>query len=131
MNMAESIDAGGLGATLGIRRDVVEKDRVVLSMDVTPRVHQPFGVLHGGASAALAESAASIGANMNCADGYGALGIEINANHVRSISEGTLTATAVPVHVGRTTQVWTTEIRDQDGRLICVSRCTLAVVART
>jgi uncharacterized protein (TIGR00369 family) len=129
--MAESIDAGGLGATLGIRRDVVEKDRVVLSMDVTPRVHQPFGVLHGGASAALAESAASIGANINCADGYAALGAEINANHVRSIGEGTLTATAVPVHVGRTTQVWTIEIRDQDNRLICISRCTLAVVQRS
>lgn len=128
--MAEAIDAGGLGATLGIRRDVLEKDRVVLSMDVTTRVHQPFGVLHGGASAALAESAASIGANMNCADGFAALGVEINANHVRSITAGILTATAVPVHVGRTTQVWTTEIRDQDNRLICVSRCTLAVVQR-
>lgn len=129
--MAQSIDAGGLGATLGIRRDVVEKDRVVLSMDVGPRVHQPFGVLHGGASAALAESAASIGANMNCADGFVALGAEINANHVRGLSEGTITAVSVPVHVGRTTQVWTTEIRDQEGRLICISRCTLAVVPRT
>jgi uncharacterized protein (TIGR00369 family) len=128
--MAESIDAGGLGATLGIRRDVVEKDRVVLSMDVGPRVHQPFGVLHGGASAALAESAASIGANLNCADGYAALGQEINANHLRPKTSGTLTATAVPVHVGRTSQVWTIEIRGEDGKLVCVSRCTLAVIKR-
>lgn len=128
--MAQSIDGGGLGTTLGIRRDVIEKDRVVLSMDVGPRVHQPFGVLHGGASAALAESAASIGGNLNVPDGYAALGVEINANHVRSVSEGTITATAVPVHVGRTTQVWTIDIRSEDGKLVCISRCTLAVVKR-
>jgi uncharacterized protein (TIGR00369 family) len=128
--MAQSIDGGGLGATLGITRQVVEKDRVVLTMPVTPAVHQPFGVLHGGASAALAESAASIGANLNCSDGYAALGVEINANHLRSTTEGMLTATAIPVHVGRTTQVWTIEIKDQDGRMICVSRCTLAIVQR-
>ncbi len=126
--MAERIDAGGLGTTLGIQREVLEKDRVVLTMPVTSRVHQPFGVLHGGASAALAESAASIGGNLNCAEGFVALGVEINANHIRSISEGVLTATAVPVHVGRTTQVWTIEIKDQDERLVCISRCTLAVV---
>jgi len=128
--MAESIDAGGLGATLGIRRDVIEKDRIVLSMDVTPRVHQPFGVLHGGASLALAESAASIGANLNVPDGFAALGAGINANHIRSLAEGTLTATAVPVHVGRSTQVWTIDIVDERGRLICIGRCTLAVVKR-
>jgi uncharacterized protein (TIGR00369 family) len=128
--MAELIDAGGLGTTLGITREVLEKDRVVLTMPVTARVHQPFGVLHGGASAALAESAASIGANLNCAEGFVALGAEINANHVRALSEGTLTATAVPVHVGRTTQVWTIEIKDERDRLICISRCTLAVIPR-
>jgi uncharacterized protein (TIGR00369 family) len=128
--MAQSIDGGGLGTTLGIRRDVIEKDRVVLSMDVGPKVHQPFGVLHGGASAALAESAASIGANLNVPDGYAALGQEINANHLRPKSRGTLTATAVPVHVGRTSQVWTIEIRGEDGKLVCVSRCTLAVIKR-
>lgn len=128
--MAERIDGGGLGRALGITREVLEKDRVVLTMPVTPTVHQPFGVLHGGASAALAESAASIGANLNCAEGYSALGMEINANHLRSLSEGVLTATAVPVHVGRTTQVWTIDIVDQDNRLICISRCTLAVIKR-
>lgn len=128
--MAQSIDGGGLGTTLGIRREVIEKGRVVLSMDVGPKVHQPFGVLHGGASAALAESAASIGGNLNCAEGFVALGAEINANHVRSVSSGTITATAVPVHVGRTTQVWTIEIRSDEGKLICISRCTLAVIKR-
>jgi uncharacterized protein (TIGR00369 family) len=115
---------------LGIRRGIVEKDRVVLSMDVTPRVHQPFGVLHGGASAALAESAASIGANMNCPDGFVALGQEINANHLRPKVAGSLTATAVPVHLGRRSQVWTIDIVGEDGKLVCVSRCTLAVIPR-
>lgn len=128
--MAQSIDSGGLGTTLGVRREVIEKDRVVLSMEVGPKVHQPFGVLHGGASAALAESAASIGANLNCAAGYVALGAEINANHVRSVASGTITATAVPVHVGRTTQVWTIEVRTEEGKLVCISRCTLAVIKR-
>jgi uncharacterized protein (TIGR00369 family) len=128
--MAEEIDAGGLGTTLNITRTVIKKDRVVLTMPVTPQVHQPFGVLHGGASAALAESAASIGANMNCSEGLVALGVEINANHIRSISEGMLTATAVPVHIGKSTQVWTIDIRDESGRLICISRCTLAVIRR-
>jgi uncharacterized protein (TIGR00369 family) len=126
--MPQSIDGGGLGSTLGIEREVLEKDRVVLTMPVNPRLHQPFGVLHGGASAALAESAASIGANLNCADGYIALGQEINANHLRPMSEGLLRATAVPVHIGKKTQVWTIELRDEQERLVCISRCTLAVI---
>ena len=127
-DMPQSIDGGGLGSTLGIEREVLEKERVVLTMPVTARVHQPFGVLHGGASAALAESAASIGANLNCPDGYVALGQEINANHLRPMTEGILRAVAVPVHIGRRTQVWTIELRDEQQRLVCISRCTLAVI---
>jgi uncharacterized protein (TIGR00369 family) len=103
-------------------------DRTVVTMPVTPRVHQPLGLLHGGASLALAESAASLGANQACPPGKVALGQEINANHLRPKRDGTLRATAVPVHVGRTTQVWSVEIRDEADKLICVSRCTLAVV---
>jgi uncharacterized protein (TIGR00369 family) len=114
--------------TLGLVFEEITSERVVISMAVTPRVHQPFGVLHGGASAALAESAASIGANANCPDGMIALGQEINANHLRPKSDGTLRAVAVPVHIGRRTQVWTVEIRDENEKLVCVSRCTLAVV---
>ena len=114
--------------TLGLVFEEISPERVVISMPVTPRVHQPFGVLHGGASAALAESAASIGANNNVADGYVALGQEINANHIRPKSDGTLRAVAVPVHIGRRTQVWTIEIRDEAEKLVCIARCTLAVV---
>jgi uncharacterized protein (TIGR00369 family) len=118
----------GLVNTLGIVREVVSKDRVVMSLPVTPRVHQPLGLLHGGASLALAEAVASVGANQNCAQGFVALGQEINANHLRAKSEGTLRATATPVHVGRRSQVWSVEIVDEEGKLICISRCTLAVV---
>lgn len=114
--------------TLGLTFEEVSKDRVVITMPVTPALHQPHGVLHGGASVALAETAASIGANVNCAEGAIAMGQEINANHLRPKRDGTLRATAVPVHVGRTTQVWTVELRDEKQKLICVARCTLAVV---
>jgi uncharacterized protein (TIGR00369 family) len=116
--------------TLGIVVEEVTRERVVMTMEVTPRLHQPTGVLHGGASVALAESAASVAANQNVAEGYVALGQEINANHIRAVRSGTVRAVAVPLHVGRTSQVWSVEIRDEAGKLVCVSRCTLAVVKR-
>ena len=122
--------ASGLLATLKMTRHEVAKERVVVSMEVGPHVHQLHGILHGGASVALAETAASIAANVNCEEGYVALGQEINANHLRSMRTGTLTAVALPVHIGRRSQVWGVEIRDEAARLVCVSRCTLAVVER-
>jgi uncharacterized protein (TIGR00369 family) len=114
--------------TLEMTAEEVSPERCVVTMPVTSRVHQPHGVLHGGASLALAETAASIGANAACPDGMVALGQEINANHLRSKREGVLRAVATPVHVGRTSQVWTVEIRDEQQKLVCISRCTLAVV---
>lgn len=120
--------SGGLGATLGIEYEHVSKERVVMTMRVGPEHHQPYGVLHGGASVALAESAASVGANVNCPPGKIALGQEINANHLRPMRQGLLRAVAVPLHRGRMSQVWGIELRDESGRLVCVSRCTLAVV---
>lgn len=117
-----------LPRTLEMTFEEVRPERVVITMPVGPRVHQPLGLLHGGASVALAETAASTGAALNCAEGKVAVGQEINANHVRGIREGLLRATAVPVHVGRTSQVWSIEVRDGDGKLVCTSRCTLAVI---
>lgn len=119
---------GAIGGALPMRFEEVTKERVVMTMVVDHRVHQPMGVLHGGASVVLAESAASTGANLNCAEGMAALGQEINANHIRTKRDGIVRATAVPVHIGRTSQVWTVDIRDEAGKLICTSRCTLAVV---
>lgn len=122
--------AGTLLETLHITVTEVTPTRVTATMPVGPRVHQPFGLLHGGASVALAETVASIGAaaNVSLAERH-VVGIEINANHLRAVRDGTLTATATPLHRGRGTQVWSVEIRDDAGRLICVSRCTLAVTA--
>jgi uncharacterized protein (TIGR00369 family) len=121
-------DAGGLARTLGIEIEDAGPERVVATMPVTPDHHQPFGYLHGGASVALAETAVSVGGYLAAPDGNGAMGVEINANHVRSKREGQLTATAEPVHVGRRTQVWRTRITDEEDRLVCTSRCTMAVV---
>lgn len=121
---------GGLLATL--QMEVVERlpERVVVRMPVTAAHHQPLGYLHGGASVALAETAASIGGNLRCGADHVAFGQEINANHLRPVRSGVLTATATPLHVGRTTQVWDVKIRDEDEHLICVSRCTVAVIPR-
>ncbi|HEV3212552.1 MAG TPA: hotdog fold thioesterase [Acidimicrobiales bacterium] len=118
----------GIHSLLGIEPVEVTATRVELRLRVGPNVHQPFGLLHGGVSALMAESAASIGGAVAAADGYTVVGIELNANHVRSMREGVLTAVATPVSVGRRIQVWSIELRDQDGRIICVSRCTLAVI---
>ena len=107
-------------------------DRVVATMPVQPKVHQPFGLLHGGASVALAETVASLGAYLNVMDsGMGAVGLEINANHLRGKKDGIVTATATPIHKGRSTHVWQVEIKDEAGKMVCVSRCTLAIVPST
>lgn len=121
-----------LADSLGIQMIAIEPDRVVATMPVDDRTRQPFGVLHGGASVALAETVASIGAWANVdRERFAAFGLEINANHLRPKTDGLVTATATPVHRGRTTQVWSIEIRDEQERLVCVSRCTLAVVPRS
>ena len=107
----------------------VTPQRVVARMPVGPAVHQPFGLLHGGASVALAETVASIGAWMNVDQAtQGAVGLEINANHLRGMREGIVTAVAEPLHLGGRTQVWEIKLRDEADRLVCVSRCTLAVI---
>jgi 1,4-dihydroxy-2-naphthoyl-CoA hydrolase len=105
------------------------KDRVVARMPVQPKVHQPFGLLHGGASVALAETVASLGAYVNVAEsGMNAVGLEINANHLRGKRDGIVTATALPLHRGRSTHVWEVRITDESDQLVCISRCTLAIV---
>ena len=121
----------GLAVALGIEIQQLSRDRVVATMPVDDRTRQPFGLLHGGASIALAETVASFGAIMHVdRDRFVAVGLEINGNHLRAKTEGTVRATGVPVHVGRSTQVWSIEIADEAGRLVCVSRCTLAIVPK-
>ena len=114
---------------LGIEVVELTPDRVVATMPVDGRTRQPFGVLHGGASLALIETAASLGAWRSIdRTQFTAVGIEINANHLRGKSDGVVRVVATPLHRGRTTQVWTAEIRDETDRLVCAGRCTLAVV---
>lgn len=119
---------GGAAELLDISFDVLTATRVEAQMPVTPDHHQPFGQLHGGVSVVLAESAASVGGYLAAPEGQTAVGVEINANHVRAVSEGTVYAVAEPLHVGSRTHVWDVKIRDTADRLVCVSRCTLAVV---
>jgi uncharacterized protein (TIGR00369 family) len=115
--------------TLGIEVTESTKDRVVARMPVGPAVHQPFGLLHGGASVALAETVASIGAWMNVDQASErAVGLEINANHLRGKRDGVVIATATPIHIGRRTHVWDIKIADEEGRLVCTSRCTMSII---
>ena len=121
---------GGLGALLGIELVEVTPEKVIATMPVTPSVHQPLGYLHGGASVVLAETVASIGANVGVMPDKVAFGLEINANHVRPVREGMLRAVGERLHAGRTTQVWNIRIEDDQERLVCISRCTVAVVSQ-
>ena len=103
-------------------------ERVVMRLPVDWRVHQPYGILHGGVSALLAESAASFGAALAAGPERSVVGIELNASHLRSLRDGHLTAEATPVRVGRTVQVWRISLHDDAGRAICEARCTLSVL---
>ena len=120
-----------LADTLGIELRELTAERVIATMPVDERTKQPFGILHGGASVALAETVASLGATMNVdLERFNVVGIEINANHIRAKRDGVVTGTGTPIHVGRSTQVWEVRIVDEDNRPVCVSRCTLAVVPK-
>jgi uncharacterized protein (TIGR00369 family) len=114
-------------STLNISIESAAAESVVLSMPVDERVHQYTGLLHGGVSVVLAETAASIGAALNTdLSRFTPVGVEINANHLRSVTGGRVRAEARPVYVGRQMTVWAIEIKDDRDRLICTSRCTLA-----
>jgi len=114
---------------LGIEIIEVGEDFIRGTMPVDQRTLQPYGLLHGGSSAMLAETLASVAANM-CVEkeGQQAVGLELNCNHIRGVTQGMVTGTARPVHVGRKTQVWDIRIEDERGKLCCVSRLTLAVI---
>jgi uncharacterized protein (TIGR00369 family) len=121
-------DLGGVAGLLNIELVETGPERVTATMPVTPKHHQPFGVLHGGVSVVLAESVASVGAYLAAPEGHGAVGMEVNANHVRSVRQGRVMAVATPLHTGRTTHVWDVKIHHEGDTLVCVSRCTLAIV---
>jgi 1,4-dihydroxy-2-naphthoyl-CoA hydrolase len=127
----ESWGHNTLGEHLGMRFTEVGPDYLKATMPVDHRTHQPYGLLHGGASVALAETLGSVGAALvidhsRCL----CVGQEINANHIRSVRNGFVTGTASPLHIGASSQVWEIKITDERDRLVCVSRLTVAVLAR-
>lgn len=120
--------ARAMGAHLGLRIIEIGEDYLRGTLPVDDRTRQPFGLLHGGASCVLAEELGSVAANL-CIEanaGYG-VGLEINANHLRSATDGIVTGTARPLHIGNSTQVWEIRIEDERQRLVCISRLTVAV----
>ena len=122
---------GTLAEVLDIRVVSVEGRSVTATMPVDHRTHQPMGILHGGASVALAETVGSISANgtLDPEKQY-AVGLEINANHLRSIRSGLVTARSLPIHIGRSTQVWEIRLTDEQDKLVCISRLTVAILNR-
>lgn len=117
--------------TLGMKVEKESHGLVIMSMPVSDAVKQPFGYLHGGANLALGETACSIGAaNLIDTEKYIPLGLEMNANHISSTTDGTIYATATIIHEGRSTQVWNIEIKDDTERLISVMRGTIAIKKR-
>ena len=116
-------------AHLGIEFLEVGDDFITARVPVDTRTRQPYGLLHGGVSVVLAETLGSCGAACACPEGYRAVGLDINANHVRGTTSGWVTGTARPVHMGRTTHVWAIELHNEAGELTCVSRITMAILA--
>jgi uncharacterized protein (TIGR00369 family) len=119
----------GADEHLGIEFVEVGDDYIVGRVPVDERTRQPYGLLHGGVSVVLAETLGSCGAAFSCPPGYRAVGLDINANHLRGVSSGWVTGTARSVHRGRTTHVWQIELRDEAGNMTCISRITMAILA--
>ncbi len=119
-----------LASHLGMQLIELGEDFLVVSMPVDASTHQPMGLLHGGASAALAETAGSIAANIAVDKEHFCVGMEINANHIKAVRNGTVYATARPLHLGKTSQVWEIRITNERDQLVCISRLTMAVRRR-
>ncbi|WNW10775.1 hotdog fold thioesterase [Pseudomonas sp. DTU_2021_1001937_2_SI_NGA_ILE_001] len=128
----DAINAAGaktIAAMLDIRFESFDDDTLTASMVVDPRTHQPFGLLHGGASVVLAESLGSMASYLVIdPTKFFCVGLEVNANHVRGVRSGRVTGVVRPVHIGRTTHVWDIRISNDEGKLCCISRLTVAVV---
>lgn len=123
---------GSLSEILGMEFIEIGPDYLKATMPVDHRTKQPYGILHGGASVALAETVGSIGSALLVDDSkYFCVGLEVNANHLRSVRQGIVTAIARPVHIGNKTHVWDIRIEDDNKKLICISRLTVAVLAHS
>jgi len=114
--------------SLGIKFTEIGADYLRATMPVDARTHQPFGLLHGGASVLLAETLGSVAGGLCVMPKQHAVGMEINANHMRAVRSGTVTGTARALHIGRNSHVWEVRIEDENGKPVCISRMTLAIV---
>lgn len=113
---------------MGLEFTSVGPDHVSAKMPVDHRHHQPYGLLHGGASVFIAETLGSVAAHLSTPEDKYCVGLEINANHIKSVKSGMVYATTTPIHTGRSTQVWEIKIVNEQEKLICVSRITMAVI---
>lgn len=127
MSSPELDYANTIHERLGIRQVEATPDRVVMELDIGPHVHQPMGILHGGASSVLAESSASIGAYLNCSPSEYAIGIDLNISHLRTKTTGLLRATATPIRKGRSIHVWNIDLSDEHDKLVARARLTLLI----
>lgn len=122
---------GSMAWHLGVRFTEVGPDYLRATMPVTEHTRQPAGILHGGANVVLAETVGSVASAMLAGhEQRRHVGLEVNANHLRSVADGTVTATARPVHAGRSTQIWDIRIEDEAGRITCISRLTVMTVGQ-
>lgn len=125
---AKSYLPGTLMETLEMELVKVEPDEMILRMPVTDKVKQPARLLHGGATAALIETVASMGSAIQCPEGLMPVGIEVNCNHIRAKKDGHIEARGIPIHRGKRMHVWDVRVTDEKGDLVAVGRCTIAIV---
>lgn len=125
----QGMSKGTMGEHLGILFSEIGENYLKATMPVDHRTKQPYGLLHGGASVALAETLGSVASALVIDTGKSlCVGLEINANHIRSVRDGLVTGTATPIHLGSSTHVWEIKIHDEKGKLVCVSRLTVAIL---
>lgn len=129
VDILTSISANTVTSFLGIEFLEVGDDFLKARVPVNERTRQPYGLLHGGVSVVLAETLGSCGAAFTAPEGWLAVGLDINANHLRGTTQGWVTGTARPIHIGRSTQVWQIDLRNEADELTCVSRITMAMLA--
>ena len=127
----QSLSTGTMAEYLGMKWEEIGKDFLRMTMTVTDHVKQPYGLLHGGASCALAETIGSVGSHLLVdPEQFICVGMEINANHVRSVKQGKVFAIAKPMHYGRSSHIWDIKISDDRNQLVCISRLTVAILKK-
>jgi 1,4-dihydroxy-2-naphthoyl-CoA hydrolase len=123
---------GHIGDLIGIEFTEITYDSISARMPVNEKTHQPYGILHGGASVVLAESLGSVASNMIIdSNKYIGVGLEVNANHLRPVKSGFVTGICKPIHIGGKTHVWDIRLYDDRGKMNCVSRLTVAIIPKT